>query len=447
MIAAIAILAILASEALSVYALAELFTAGFGDGKEGAPDAALLVAVALGAYFIPQGVAWLRFEGRRAAAVAAAAAFVVIYGAMRIAFASDVAIWDFGWAIDFLRDSKKSAENGGAPMLGSLFILVTWVIASRRANEEVEFDLIPRQVGIPFALVTIALILSVYTDRGGEVARGGAAFYTVAVIALACSQLARSGATFGDVRAGGTTAVLLGATLGLTVASVLVFGVLFAFAGPHIGPPLGNAIEKVAYVVLYPPAWLLEKLFSALFGGAGVLDQLENVRQSPVATEQGSVAPKEPSAAERAGEYGLRTIGLIILFAIVAGAAAWYVRVRRKTGVLRSDGATVSAAGAFGEDLRGLLRNPFHRGHRGDASPHSRAQQLYLEVLAGAGRRGQERTPGQTPDEFAPALEGVFQTALTNDITAAFDQARYAGREPDERTLADLESRWRALKG
>ena len=50
---------------------------------------------------------------------------------------------------------------------------------------------------------------------------------------------------------------------------------------------------------------------------------------------------------------------------------------------------------------------------------------------------------GITAAEFAPELAETFHTPVTDEITAAFQEARYAGRDPDPRTLADLERRWR----
>jgi hypothetical protein len=35
---------------------------------------------------------------------------------------------------------------------------------------------------------------------------------------------------------------------------------------------------------------------------------------------------------------------------------------------------------------------------------------------------------------------------VVNEITAVFEEARYAGREPDARTVADLRAKWREVR-
>ena len=69
---------------------------------------------------------------------------------------------------------------------------------------------------------------------------------------------------------------------------------------------------------------------------------------------------------------------------------------------------------------------------------------LYLEVLESARQAGTPRAASRTPHEFAPALIDAFHRDVTDEITAAFEHARYAGRAPDPAALADLRRRWKA---
>ena len=48
----------------------------------------------------------------------------------------------------------------------------------------------------------------------------------------------------------------------------------------------------------------------------------------------------------------------------------------------------------------------------------------------------------ETAREFAPELRITFASPVTDDITRAFEAARYAGREPDARAIEDLRRRW-----
>jgi hypothetical protein len=66
-------------------------------------------------------------------------------------------------------------------------------------------------------------------------------------------------------------------------------------------------------------------------------------------------------------------------------------------------------------------------------------------VLARAEERGHARKLDRTPDEHAPELRRIFDSSVTDDITLAFEQDRYAGREPDPAFLSELEERWRSL--
>jgi hypothetical protein len=71
---------------------------------------------------------------------------------------------------------------------------------------------------------------------------------------------------------------------------------------------------------------------------------------------------------------------------------------------------------------------------------------LYLDVLSRSERDGHPRGPGETPSEFAPVLTSAYGSPVTDDITRAFEEARYAGREPDERLVHDLHERWKLVR-
>jgi hypothetical protein len=107
-----------------------------------------------------------------------------------------------------------------------------------------------------------------------------------------------------------------------------------------------------------------------------------------------------------------------------------------------------SVAGSAGEDLRSLWRSVFRRGgdSRTTAASQSGTVRLYRQVLDHAAERGRPKNPAETPREFAPVLSSTFHAGVTDEITAAFHEARYAGREPDPRTLAELERRWREAR-
>ncbi len=443
MIARIAAIAAISSEALALYVVAELFAAGYSEGDRHALPAVAFVAVALVAFGLPRLVASLELAPRVAGALTAAVAYVMIYGALRISEAGDFAIWDLSWIADFVRDAGEALDGSAPAVMGAIFLVAMWARSAARAANEVELEGTARSVSAPLVMVTAILIISAYTDRSGEIGRAGAAYYAVTLIALACSQLALSGATFGELRAGGTTALLIGGTFAVTVVGAFIFWIVFGIVGPIVGPPAERALATIFTVVLTPPAWLIEQLFRLIFRNGGFeLDALQALQDSRGQIEEG---PKEDAtAAQKAGGYLFRFVVLAVALAVVVGVVAWYTRFRRRAQRRPEDPGHSSSSGSLTDDLRGLFGSLFRRGSSrpGPAGP-SAAQRLYLEVLATAEKTGHAREPSVTPDEFAPSLQDAFHAAVTDDITAAFEDARYGGREPDARVIAELEQRWR----
>jgi hypothetical protein len=137
----------------------------------------------------------------------------------------------------------------------------------------------------------------------------------------------------------------------------------------------------------------------------------------------------------------------MLALAIFVGAAILvataFVRLRNRRHGRVEDGREALSAGSLAEDFGGMLRGLFRRKPQpppGYAT--TEATRLYLEVLARAERAGHARPAGETASEFAPELKATFATPVTDDITRAFEAARYAGREPDARTLEELRARW-----
>jgi hypothetical protein len=283
----------------------------------------------------------------------------------------------------------------------------------------------------------------VWTDRSGEVARGGAAYYVAAVLALACSQLALSGATYGDLRAGGTTALLVGGTLAVTAAAVTVFWLVFSLVGPAVGPPIGGAVETVATAVLTPPAWLLEQFFRLILGGAEPfrLDFPNFVNE--VGDRARSGPQDDESTAEQAGAFFVRGLALVLGAAILIFVIAWFSRFRKRVRDERDAAAASGSAGSLRDDLAAVLKSLLpHRSRAPEDPAVSPARALYRAVLRAADRAGQPRALSETPEEFAPRAREAFHTPLTDEITQAYEQARYGGREPDPVLVAELQRRW-----
>lgn len=446
MIAVIAVVASLLADAFLFAALAELFANAYSGEPAHAVGWWGFVLVGVVGFWLPRFLAGFDLAPRRAYLLTAYAGLAVIYLVIRIEVAGDVAVWNFAWIGDFLDDATDAIERGGRGIMAALLLGSAWARASYRAADEVEMETIPKSAAIPFALGTLIIILGAASDRSGEVGRAGAAFFAFAVIALAASQLSLSGTTFGDMRAGSTAGVLLVATVAVSALGLVVFTVVAPIVGPIVGPVVGKAVEVVLTIILTPIAWVLTKFFQMIMGGNNPFEGLsENLVQRR--GEAASGEPDDPSTVTRASVYMLRVLALLAMTALVSGLIVIFVRLRRRQEARVADATASGVAGDFRDDLRGWLRSlvPGRKGRSLDPGG-SEAARLYVEVLSRAEHEGHPRRDGATPREYLPELHETFATTVTDDITAAFEEARYGGREPDPRALEDLRRRWREVR-
>ena len=447
MIGRLAVACSLIAEALVFATLAALLAATYDDPSHNAVSAWAFCLVGLAGYGLPVLVDGFDIEPRKGVAVTAGAGALLIYLLLRITLFGDVAIWDLSWIGDFLSDAQSTLRSGGHVLVGSVLLIATWARANARSAQEIEMELIPRTVALPFAFATIFVILGAPGETSGEVARAGAAFYAFAIMALCFSQLAMSGATFGEVRAGSTAGILLLGTAGVAVVGLVVIALLTTVLGPVVGPVISKAVEVTLTIVLTPFAWVLTRFFEAIFGNT---DPFANINLDPiqVSEEAGDPDSSERSTIGRAGLFGMRVLALLLMLAIAGLVLAIFVRMRNRRRVALDDGRQASAVGDLRSDLGSLWRSLFHRGStREPGEATTEATRLYLEVLAKAEGSGHARPQGETAREFAPELRATFATPVTDDITQAFEAARYAGREPDARAVAELRSRWERERG
>ncbi len=441
MIAGIAILASLLADAFLFATLAELIASGYSDDPHAAGAWAFCI-VALAGYGLPRLLEGFELESRISLAITGAGGLFIVYLLVRVTAAGDVAVWDLGWIADFLRSAQATADAGGHALTATILLLATWARTSLRAGDEIEMESIPRSFALPFALVTAFVVMGAVTDRSGEVGRAGAAFYAMAVISLACSQLALSGATYGEMRAGGTAGVMLLGTGAVAVVGLLLVGLFTTILGPVIGPIIASGTQWILTIVLTPFAWALTNLFEFLFAGASPFEGLEDATRRNV-QEAGEQTDEEHSAGAEAGLFFLRTVALLLFFAFAAALVTVFVRLQKRRATLLEEGREVGVAGNLREDLGSMFRSLFRRQPpRESGYATTESTKLYLEVLARAEGAGHVRPDGETATEFAPELKETFATPVTDDITRAFEAARYGGREPDERTLAELRQRW-----
>ena len=442
MIGRLAILAALLAEGLVFGTVAELLAASYDSSDPHAVSAWAFCFVALSGYGIPRLVEGFDLSPRTGYVLTGVLGTVVIYSLLRITLYGDIAIWQLGWIGDFLSDAQTTAEKGGHTITGAILLIATWARATLRSADEIEMESIPRSVAVPFALVTTFVVLGAVTDRSGEVGRVGAAFYVAAILSLTCSQLAMSGATFGELRAGGTAAVLLAGTAIVAVVGLVIITLVTTVLGPIVGPIISKTVQITLTIILTPFAWVLTALFDALFAGA---NPFPNITEQVANTSRDAADPSaaEQSQASKVSLFFMRTLALVVMLGVVALLMTVFVRLRKRSADRLLDGRESSAIGDLRTDLGSMFRSLMgRRKAREPGEATTEATRLYLEVLARAEQTGHARPTGETAREFAPVLNQTFATPVTDDITKAFEAARYAGREPDARTIEELRRRW-----
>ncbi len=441
MIRGAAVLGAVVAEALAVYALAEWAAAGY-DVDRRTVGWYSYVLVALVAFAVPRLTDWLALSSRAATAAFFVTAYVFIYGILRLVYAGDFALWDLAWVGNFINDSDVAVGAGFHAFFSAVLLLGLWARQSTRSAFDMDLEAMPRVVGPVFLAVTVLVVLGAMTDRTGEVGRAAAGFYAVAIMALACSQLALSGATLPDLQAGGIAATLLGGIAAATVACLVLAALLLAVLGPVVGPPLAHGLDLILTAILTPPAIILAWIFDLLLPDELQFPAINNDAR-PAATDQGAGEEDGPSGIARVSAAGLRSL---IVFAIILGGialVAYFARVRQRVQDRLEESPARATVGSLRDDFSNLWRSMRRSSQSTQVNDSSGVTRLYREMLERAEATGHARRPAETPHEFAPVLQATFHRPVTDEITSAFEQARYAGREPDAATLDALEKRWR----
>lgn len=438
----LAALTAVAAEALAVYVLAELLAAAYVPGSQRAVDAVTFTMVALAAYGHLRFAAWYGFGPKGRVLWLAWVPFVVIYGGLRLHFAGDVALWNFEW-IGHVTSGDSVGEVGGRATIATFLLVALWVRSALRAGDDMDLEMIPRTIAVPFAIVTLLVLMGVPSERSAEVARAGVAFYLIGLFSMCASQLALSGVTIGSLRAGEVTGTLFGGMLLTIAGTVVVLTLVFSLLAPIVGPPLGHAITVLLTIVLYPVAWLMELVVKLIAPSGGPLDEI--LPQPPTELTPGDLEPAgEDSATFAAVKVLVRALGLALLLGLVAAAIALAARFRQRTAELREE-VSRTATGGLAEDaalwLRSLLpRRPVRRPVR----RRTGVRALYDDMIRRSEALGRARPDGETPREFGPALIEVLHSPVSDEITAAFEDSYYGSRDPGEDEVLRLR---RALDG
>ncbi len=427
MIGVAAVAATLIAEALTFYVVNELLAASWDETGGGSVRAVTYIFIVVAAFGLPRLLDILAIEGRRGYIALGLGSTLILYAVFRIEFAGDIAVWNWVWVADFIRDAEAATENSGNVLFGGLLIVVAWARGAWRSTAEFELEFVPRYVAIPFAVVIVAVLLAGWSERIDIVGRGAGLFFVSAVFALALSQLALSGATIGNVKAGEVTTFLLLGTAAVTVVGVVLFGILFGILGERLGSGIGFVVTLVLTIVLTPVAYFFEFLFGFLLGGAETGGEF--VPPQELGPPGEAAEPNDPSGFGQAILIAFRIGVLLLVLAAIAGFIAFVTRLRRQRRQRAGEGPAVALLGLARKGPRSLL-GMFRRDGSGSPYLGSGIHALYHEVLEDARKGGRDRAQSETASEFAPALHSLFHTNATDDITNAPEQARHAGRAP-----------------
>ena|GEM_PF-1507237 len=441
---ALALLAALACEAVVFAQFQRWVATGYERGDPYVPAGAFVAAMAAG-YGVARGLASLELRRRAQLGITAAVAWVVLYGALRVVFAGDLALWDLSWVADFLADADETSRRGGHAFFGALLLLGAWVRASYRGSREVDLEAFPRQLAPAFVAATIVPVAGAGSGAADAIAWHGLAAYALGAAALAFSQLARSGTTFGELRAGSVTGVLLVSVAAAVLALVLLFGIAYRQVADAAGDAIIDATAWAVVVLLTPVAWVLEHVLSWLLP-----DEWEPVSltEAPVRFLEGEGTRGEDSSP--AVVRGLSAAGRALLLLAVLGAFALAalaaVRAWRRPSPGAAAGVEVERAGGLGEGLGGALRRWWRRGGAAARPAGGPATRIYLEMLAEAAERGRPRPSWATPEEFRPILREALATPLTDEATEAFEEERYGGRPAPAERVSRLAAGWQRVR-
>ncbi len=447
MIGLLSILAATVAESLAFYCAAEMFANGYDIERTGAfaPTAFTFAIVALVGFALPRLAAELALSRRNSIIAIGVISYVVLYGAMRIEFGHDLMLWNWSWVGDFLSNAEETSKDAAPAIFGSALLILCFARGAWRGGDDLELETIPASLGIWLVLVLILVVFNAGSDRAALIGRGAAAFFSFAIIAMALSQSALSGTTIGRARAGSVTGVLLLGTVAATLVGLLVFGVVVGVAGDEIGSVIYTVVDAVAYVILTPIAIVLAWFFHLIIPEGAMSQLVDNSGLNPGNADQNAVDEMQSNdpAWQRLLRFAVRLGLLGIVAAVVIGLLIVVIRLKRRGATLRESEAVHSSAGSLGADLAAGLRSLFsRRDGSGGHVERDGIYRLYAAVLDDAEGRGIGRPASRTPEEHAPVLAATYRAGVTDEITVAFEHARYAGRETDAASVAELQRRW-----
>lgn len=453
------VIALLLSEAILLIILAKLIPKLIiGDEAEVLSVWAIGGALALGFTLSHAlGERELSTRARVLSGLAATVAALQIIG--RADLSESAAIWDLSWLIDLGSPSSSVWRQDGAldEFVAALTLIPIWFRGVALGSSDLNERPFTGSVLGGFAVLLIGFILGDNAGIESTVQITAVVWALTAVVTVALKHtsdavLAEGGS---EIQTGLTLAATLFALLlGIVIMLLLVVGIVAAIAGSGVVEPVIDAlgfvlkhiVQGIAYI-LYPLFWLVENIVHALRTDEPPPEI--TILESGVGAPPISEGLEETEPDPTAGIVAVRVfggIGAVLLFTLLAWL--FFRRFLRRGEREDEERESVwSEADVLGDLLGGLrnLRGRFRRRSKAH-QPDAPIVELYYEVLADAESRGSPRPPSRTPHQFAPLLGRLYDSEVLEEISNAFSDYRYAGREPEREVVKRLRAAWNQLR-
>jgi len=441
-------------ELLWSYAALAVFVQWFGAGDGPAPSFAVVALAAAGSFGLARLLQRTDLDEGTLRIIGVSAVVGVLFVALRIEYAPDDWLWEAGWLADLITDAGAALDGNRHVAAGVVGLGILCARGITRGHDsEIEPDAVMSSASFGLIAVLVAALTQPDTR---EPSSWGAYAFAYGIIALVTLTVFRAPEpeqplwqfagrwSWGLAGAGG-------AAFAVALLAAAIDPDAFGFLAP-LGDPLRAAGEAFGRYVLAPLFWLISLPFLA------VRWVLEVIFGEPGPREMPEPAPPGEGPEADEDENGplwfriLLAAGTTIGLTLLAGGALlflWtlfrrYARTQRRATRDRYD--TIEPSTSLADDLAGML-GAFARRFRRDPRSGSTVavRRLYAEMLDDAAAGGLARPPAATPLAFAPWLEAHYASSLPAEISDAFIESRYGGREIDRARVAGLRARWQAL--
>jgi hypothetical protein len=439
----------LAVEVLWSFAAVVLFVTVFGQDDGPAPSIITVAVTVLASFALARVLQPVNEASDEHRTQGVAISIIALVTITHLTYASPP--WDLSWLSTLITNPAEAIEPNGHVVAAFAALFAVWLRGVQRGSlPEIEFEGALQSVSVGFVFVVIAALAT--PDVQGDISWSALAFAyaIIAILTLAIFNTS-PGVQLASLARGWPLAI--GSLAGLALLLALVAGTIdrdaFDAFEPLVAPTEATGRVLRDYV-LAPIFWVIAlpfHLFAWLIGLFVPDDQpLRPIPEQP-AEEERQLDEDEPLWFRILLAIGaVLGVGIAITIALLLLWYAFrrYMRFRaRDARELREDVEPESTLSLDLVAMLGSLGRRFRRERTPDAIPIRR---LYFDLLDAAEDRGLERPPYATPLQFAPTLDARFGSSVPSQISAAFVESRYAGRDLPPDRVHTLQERWRLAR-